>query len=79
MADKYEPRALLEFGSSTLMLPADKAVAAFNLLCSGEPVRYDWDKKGYKREKNTSSNSGVTLRTFSVTDYASLALNSADE
>ena len=79
MAEEYEPRALLELGSSTLMLPADKAVAAFNLLCSGEQVQYDWDKKGYKRVKTTSSNGGVTLRTFSVTDYASLALNSVDE
>lgn len=79
MAEEYEPRALLEFGGTTLLLPADKAVAAFHLLCTGEPVRYDWDKKGYKRVTPTSSGDGVSLRTFSLTDYASLALNSVDE
>lgn len=77
--EKYEPRALLEFGATTLLLPADKAVEAFKLLCHGEPVRYDWEKKGYKREKPTSSAGGVSLRTFSLEDYASLALNSVDE
>lgn len=77
--EKYEPRALLEFGGTTLLLPADVAVEAFKLLCKGEPVRYDWEKKGYKREKTTSSNGGVSLRTFSLEDYASLALNSVDE
>lgn len=79
MSDVCEPRALLEFGGTTLLLPADVAVEAFKLLCTGEPVQYDWDKKGYKRAKPSSSGSGVQLRTFSLTDYASLALNSVDE
>jgi len=79
MSDICEPRAVLEFGGTTLLLPADVAVAAFQLLCAGEPVRYDWEKKGYKRERTTSSNGGVSLRTFSLEDYASLALNSVDE
>ena len=79
MSDICEPRAMLEFGGTTLLLPADVAVEAFKLLCRGEPIRYDWEKKGYKRERTTSSNGGVSLRTFSLEDYASLALNSVDE
>jgi hypothetical protein len=77
--EKYEPRALLEFGSTTIILPTDKAVEAFKLLRCGEPVQYDWAASGYKRMKPQSRDGGVSLRTFSVTDYASLALNSVDE
>ncbi len=80
MADdnKYEPKALLEFSGTSILLPLDEAVAAFKMLCHGEPVQYSWDKKGYKRAK-PESHSGVSLKMFSVTDYASLALNSVDE
>lgn len=77
--EKYEPRALLEFGGTSILMPTEDALAAFKLLCKGEPVRYDWEKKGYKRDKTTSANAGVTLRTFSLSDYAQLALNSVDE
>jgi hypothetical protein len=76
--EKYEPRALLEFGGASILMPADKAVEAFRMLCDGHPVQYDWEKKGYKHAKSQSSG-GVTLRTFSLTEYASLALNSVDE
>ena len=76
--EKYEPRALMEFGGTSILLPTEDALAAFKLLCKGEPVRYDWEKKGYKREV-TTSNGGVSLRTFSLSDYAQLALNSVDE
>jgi hypothetical protein len=75
--EKYEPRALLEFGSTAILLPVDDAIMAFKMLCNGEPVRYNYGASGYKRE--SSSNSGVSLKMFSVTDYASLALNSVDE
>ena len=78
MAEQYEPKALLEFGGTSIVLPADKAVEAFKLLCAGDPVQYDWEKKGYKRT-TPNSNGGVSLRTFSLTDYASLALNSVPE
>ena len=78
MAEQYEPKALLEFGGASIVLPADKAVEAFKLLCAGDPVQYDWEKKGYKRT-TPNSNGGVSLRTFSLTDYASLALNSVPE
>ncbi len=80
MADdnKYEPKALLEFSGTSILLPVDEAIMAFKMLCNGEPVQYDWSKKGYKREK-TGSNSGVSLKMFTITDYASLALNSVDE
>ena len=77
--EKYEPRALLEFGSTTVLLPVDDAIAAFKVLCNGEPVQYDWSALGYKRVKPQSRDGGVSLRTFSLTDYASLALNSVDE
>lgn len=76
-AEKYEPRALLEFGGTSLVMPVDEALTAFKMLCAGDAVQYDWEKKGYKRV--TSHSNGVSLRTFSVTDYASLALNSVDE
>lgn len=75
MAEQYEPKALLEFGGTSLVLPVDKAVEVFRMLCAGDPVQYDWEKKGYKRT-TPSSNGGVSLRTFSLTDYASLALSS---
>lgn len=81
MSDKptqYEPRALLEFGGTSLVMPVDEAVAAFKMLCSGELVQYDWEKKGYKRCQPSSSG-GVSMRMFTLTDYASLALNSTDE
>jgi hypothetical protein len=76
--EKYEPRALLEFSGSSILLPVDDAIVAFKLLCNGEPVQYSWDKKGYQRVK-TQSSGGVNLRMFTITDYASLALNSVDE
>ena len=80
MADdnKYEPKALLEFSGTSILLPLDEAVAAFKMLCNGECVTYSWEKKGYKRAK-PESHSGVSLKMFSITDYASLALNSVDE
>jgi hypothetical protein len=76
--EKYETRALMEFPSGSMLLPADIAVEVFKLLCKGELVQYDWEKKGYKYT-STSSGSGVSLRSFSLTDYASLALNSVPE
>ncbi len=78
MAEQYEPKALLEFSGTSILLPLDEAITAFKMLCHGEPVQYSWEKKGYKREK-TGSSGGVSLKMFSVTDYATLALNSVDE
>lgn len=75
---KYEPKALLDIGGTSVLLPVDEAIAAFKMLCAGECVQYSWEKKGYKRVK-PDSHSGVSLKMFSITDYASLALNSTDE
>lgn len=75
--EKYAPRALLEFGGTSLLMPVDDALAAFKMLCNGDAVQYDWEKKGYKRVTSHSNN--VSLRTFSLTDYAALALNSVPE
>ena len=77
MAEQYEPKALLEFSGTSVLLPVDEAVTAFKMLCSGEIVRYDYSKSGYKRESSASS--GVSLKMFTITDYASLALNSDNE
>ncbi len=80
MADdnKYEPKALLEFGSISVMLPVEDAITAFKVLCNGECVTYSWEKKGYLRAK-PESHGGVSLKMFSVRDYATLALSSVDE
>lgn len=78
MADKYEPKALLEFGGTSVLLPVEEAITAFKMLCAGECVQYSWEKKGYKRTKPDSHGS-ISLKMFSITDYASLALNSTDE
>jgi len=76
---KYEPKALLEIGGTSVLLPVDEAIATFKMLCAGDCVQYSWEKKGYKRIKPDSHASAVSLKMFSITDYASLALNSTDE
>jgi len=62
--------AMLE-GVNGVVLPADVAIQVFALLCQGEPVEYDWSSKSHKRRKDST----VTLRMFSVAEYATLALN----
>lgn len=58
-------------GVGGVVLPVDIAVQVFTLICQGEPVEYDWSSKSHKRRKDST----VTLRMFSVAEYATLALN----
>jgi hypothetical protein len=62
----------------TLVLPADIAMQLFPLLCQGEVVEYEWTKKTYKR-KPQDMHSKITLRQFTIAEYASLALDSDPE
>jgi len=73
---KTEPLAycILDY-TGDLVLPADVAMQLFPLLCQAEVVTYDWSNKTYKR---MSVDRKVTLKSFSVAEYASLALNSTD-
>ena len=59
-------------GVGGIVLPTDVAIEVFRLLCQGEPVEYDWSSKSHKRRKDST---GTLLRMFSVTEYATLALN----
>jgi hypothetical protein len=78
MSEECQPRAIINFGGMAVLLPVDDAIAAFKLLCNGEAVTYSWEKKGYKRVTSEAGESPA-LRMFSITDYASLALNSVPE
>ncbi len=62
--------AMLE-GVGGVVLPADIAMQVFALLCQGESVEYDWSSKSHKRRKDNP----ITLRMFSVAEYATLALS----
>ena len=62
----------------TLVLPADIAMQLFPLLCQGEPVEYDWNTKAFKR-KPQDTHSKLSLRQFTIAEYASLALDSDPE
>ena len=54
-----------------VVLPADVAIEVFRLICQGDSVEYDWQSKSHRRRKDST----VTLRMFSVAEYATLALN----
>ena len=57
-----------------LVLPADVAMKLFPLLCHGEPVQFDWSDKAHKRIK--TDRDGVSIKQFTIAQYASLALSS---
>ena len=78
MAEEYTPRAIVQFSGMAVLLPVDDALAMFKTLCNGECISYSWEKKGYKRVSSDSSDT-PSLKMFSITDYASLALNSTPE
>jgi hypothetical protein len=68
------PMALLEFGGTSIVLPADAATQAFALLCQGEVVEYDWSNSTHKYAKDSHTRA-PTLKTFSLTQQAALALS----
>jgi len=61
-----------------IVMPADIAMQVFPLLCQGEPVDYDWNKKTFKRKPQDMHNK-LSLRQFTIAEYASLALDSDPE
>ena len=78
MVDHKKPMAIVEipYKCQTLILNADDAFALFKILCNAEFIEYDYDKKGHKP---VVSGDRPTLKVFSLTDYAQLALNSEPE
>jgi len=62
----------------SMVFPAEVAMQLFPLLCQGESVEYDWNKKTFKR-KPQDMHSKVSLRQFTIAEYASLALDSDPE
>lgn len=66
------PMALLEFGGTSIVLPIDAATQAFALLCQGEIVDYSWSDRVYRRVTDPAR--APMLKTFSLTQYAQLAL-----
>lgn len=78
MADKPTTTyALLEFGGRCIVLPADAATEAFRVLCKGEIVEYDWGNKSYRRVVDPHVQ--PTLKVFTATQYAQLALEDPAE
>jgi hypothetical protein len=59
-----------------ILLNADDAYVLFNMLCKAEAMKYDYGDGAYKR--NVTSDR-PTLKVFTLTDYAKLALNSDNE
>jgi hypothetical protein len=78
MIDPKKPmaRVNIPYKFQDMVLNADDAFALFKILCNAEPIEYDYNSKGYKRMVTTDRPS---LTAFSVTDYATLALNSDPE
>jgi hypothetical protein len=78
MIDTKKPMAIVDipYKCQTLILNADDAFALFKVLCNAEFIEYDYDKKGHKP---VVANDRPTLRVFSITDYATLALNTESE
>jgi hypothetical protein len=78
MIDPKKPmaRVNIPYKFQDMVLNADDAFALFKILCNAEPIEYDYNSKGYKHMVTTDRPS---LTAFSVTDYATLALNSEPE
>lgn len=78
MVDSKKPMAIVEipYKCQTLILNADDAFSLFKTLCNAEFIEYDYDKKGHRP---VTSGDRPTLKVFSITDYATLALNSDQE
>tara|TARA_B110000305_G_C19226515_1_gene533100 strand:+ start:80 stop:301 length:222 start_codon:yes stop_codon:yes gene_type:complete len=69
---KSQTYCIIDFPSS-MVFPAEVAVQLFPMLCVGEAAQYDWSSKQYKRE---TSRDTVTLKQFTIAQYAELQLNS---
>lgn len=78
MVDPKKPMVIVDipYKCQTLVLNADDAFALFKVLCNAEFIEYDYDKKGHKP---VVGGDRPSLKVFSVTDYATLALNSEPE
>lgn len=76
MVDSKKPMAIVEFNGSVLLNISD-ATKLFELLCAGECIEYAYSA-GYKRKKDDRY-TAPTLKAFTLTDYATLALNSEPE
>lgn len=78
MVDHKKPMALVDipYKYQTLVLNADDAYALFKILCNAMPIEYNYDTKGHKP---VVSNDRPSLKAFTITDYAQLALNSDPE
>jgi hypothetical protein len=57
-------------------LSAKDAADIFPILCKGEVLEYDWNLKGHRRKKIDVHNVGVSLKQFTVEQYAVMTLNS---
>lgn len=78
MADKPTTAyALLDFGGRSVVLPAEAATKVFTLLCMGEVVDYNWSSKVYRRVDDPHVQ--PTLKVFTATQYAQLALEDSAE
>jgi hypothetical protein len=78
MIDHKKPMARINvpYKFQDMVLNADDAFALFKILCNAEPIEYDYNSKGYK---HIVTNDRPTLTAFTITDYATLALNSEPE
>jgi hypothetical protein len=78
MIDTKKPmaRVNIPYKFQDILLSADDAYALFKIMCNAEPIEYEYNSKGYKR---VVTNERPTLTAFTVTDYATLALNSDNE
>ena len=78
MIDTKKPMALVDipYKYQTLVLNADDAYALFKIMCNAEPIEYDYTAKGHKPVVTTDRPS---LKAFTITVYAQLALNSDNE
>jgi hypothetical protein len=74
-----EAMCLIELNGAYILLSAKDAADIFPILCKGEVLEYDWNAKGYKRKKIDVHNVGVTLKQFTVEQYAVMTLNSDQE
>jgi hypothetical protein len=78
MIDTKKPMAKINipYKFQDMVLNADDAFAMFKILCNAEPIEYDYNLKGHKHVVTTDR---PTLTAFTITDYATLALNTDPE
>jgi hypothetical protein len=76
MVDNKKPMAVIDipYKYNTVLLNSDDAFALFNILCSAEPVTYDYSLKAYKRAEEPTDR--PTMKAFTTIDHAKLALDS---